>query len=151
STVTGNLGVLAGDSCNKASATCDIAGSTNKITAMGTATCPVGACSLCVSKEACVQATPPTAGTCTGGAIAYTVTYTGPAINGPTTVVITGSNVTTTYSLPSLNPGDVLTKATENGFSIDATAHGQSRLGATSTISINGAVEVLHVSCSCKA
>jgi hypothetical protein len=88
---------------------------------------------------------------CTGGAIAFTVQYTGPAIAQPTTVVITGSSgASATYNLPSLNPGDVLASAAENGFSIDATAHGQDKLGSRTNITINGALEILHTSCSCR-
>src|SRR5262249_24295862 len=112
-----------------------------------------GTCSQCVSKTACIQAPPPNVGACTGGAIALTVTYTGPAISGPTTVVITGSNTaaTTTYNLPSLHAGDILTKASENGCSIDATAPGGAALGSRTNITTNGVLEVLHTSCSCTA
>ena len=111
-------------------------------------------CSLCVSKTACVEAPPPAGGTCTGGAIAITISYTGPSIDGPTTVVVSGTSstaVTTTYSLPSLHTGDILTKASENGFTLDATAHGQSKLGTKTNVTINGALEVFHTSCSCTA
>src|SRR5204863_6359836 len=133
-TKSGNLGVLSNDACNKAAVTCDIPGSTRKIMAMSTALClgrPI--CSLCVSKTACVAAPPPAGGSCTGGAIAITLSYMGQSINGPTTVVVSGTSntaVTTTYSLPSLHTGDILTKASENGFTLDATAHGQSQLGS---------------------
>jgi hypothetical protein len=79
-----------------------------------------------------------------------TLQYTGQAISGPATVVITGGSSSVTYNLPNLSPGDVLTSGAENGFSIDATAHGQSRLGSRTTVTINGALEVLHTSCSCR-
>ncbi|TMB10680.1 MAG: hypothetical protein E6J71_26440, partial [Deltaproteobacteria bacterium] len=107
-------------------------------------------CDLSVDKTACVA--PPPGPGCTGGAIALTLKYTGPTISGPTTVTVKGSSgATTTYTLASLNNGDVLTKTSENGFTIDATAHGQSKLGSTTTVTINGTSEVLHTSCSCKA
>src|SRR5439155_1329547 len=87
-------------------------------------------CDLSVDKTACVA--PPPGPGCTGGAIALTLKYTGPTISGPTTVTVKGSSgATTTYTLASLNNGDVLTKTSENGFTIDATAHGQSKLGST--------------------
>src|SRR5207244_7954322 len=56
-----------------------------------------------------------------------------------------------TYGRTRLTNGDVLSQASENGFTIDATAHGQSKLGSKTTVTINGVVEVLHTSCSCKA
>src|SRR5207244_287385 len=112
----------------------------------------VRCCSLDVKKTACAAAAPPPSAGCTGGAIALTLKYTGQPISGATTVTVTGSSgASATYNLPSLNSGDVLTSASENGFSIDATAHGQSKLGSKTTVTINGVSEVLHTSCSCKA
>src|SRR5439155_26299406 len=55
-----------------------------------------------------------------------------------------------TYNLMSLDTGEVL-PTSDNGFSIDATAHGKSSLGATTKVTLNGVTEVLHTSCSCKA
>ncbi|TMA85890.1 MAG: hypothetical protein E6J77_11550, partial [Deltaproteobacteria bacterium] len=108
-------------------------------------------CSLEVEKTACAAPAPPPAAGCTGGAIALTLKYTGATISGATTVTVTGSSgASVTYDLPSLTNGDVLSQASENGFTIDATAHGKS-LGAKTTVTINGVVEVLHTSCSCKA
>jgi len=108
-------------------------------------------CSLEVEKTACAAPAPPPAAGCTGGAIALTLEYTGATISGATTVTVTGSSgASVTYDLPSLTNGDVLSQASENGFTIDATAHGKS-LGAKTTVTINGVVEVLHTSCSCKA
>src|SRR5438094_840230 len=108
--------------------------------------------SLSVEKKACVAPAAAPAAGCPGGAIALTLQYTGSTISGPTTVVVTGSSgASVTYDLPSLTNGDVLTTASENGFTIDATAHGQSKLGSKTTVTINGVAEVLHTSCSCKA
>ena len=109
-------------------------------------------CSLDVKKTACAAAPPPPGAGCTGGAIALTLKYTGQPLSGATTVTVTGSSgASATYNLPSLDPGDVLTSASENDFTIDATAHGQSKLGSKTTVTINGVSEVLHTSCSCKA
>ena len=108
-------------------------------------------CMLDVQKTACVAAAPAGQG-CTGGAIALTLKYTGSTISGPTTVTVTGSNgPSVTYDLPSLTTGDILTKASENGFTIDATAHGKTSLGSKTTVTINGTPEILHTSCSCRA
>src|SRR5436189_262762 len=109
-------------------------------------------CSLDVKKTACAAAPPPPGAGCTGGAIALTLKYTGQPLSGATTVTVTGSSgASATYNLPSLDPGDVLTSASENDFTIDATAHGQSKLGSKTTVTINGVSEVLHTSCSCRA
>jgi hypothetical protein len=114
--------------------------------------CPGQPCALSVRKTACVVNNAPAVESCTGGAVALTLQYTGPAIDGPTVVRITGSaGPTVTYNLPSLHSGDILTSPGENGFSIDATAHRASKLGAQTRVDINTSYEVLHTSCSCKA
>jgi len=100
---------------------------------------------------ACVASHPPAALDCTGRAVALTLQYTGPTINGPTVVQIkdsSGSSVT--YNLPNLNTGDILIKASENGFSIDATAHRGTQLGSQTRVTINASYEVLNTSCSCR-
>src|SRR5262249_50819200 len=80
-----------------------------------------------------------------------------PDIAGPVTVTVSGqNNVSTTYSLAGgLNNGDVLSKVSENGFTLDATAHAQSKLGAQTTAGISSAAgtitEIFHTSCSCRA
>src|SRR5438132_1347821 len=122
------------------------------LTAKAKGTCEGPICSLAVEKTACVAAAAPPGAGCTGGAIALTLKYTGASISGPTTVTVTGaSRASVTYSLASLNNGDILTLASENDFTIDATAHGQSKLGSKTTVTINGDSEVLHTSCSCRA
>src|SRR5436309_10934 len=157
-TVTGTAKDLTNDSCNTATVTCDIKGSQDgqgnakKLSAKAKDTCEVPICELAVEKTACVAAVAPPGPGCTGGAIALTLKYTGPSISGPTTVTVTGaSRASVTYSLASLNNGDILTQASENDFTIDATAHGQSKLGSKTTVTINGDSEVLHTSCSCRA
>src|SRR5438094_356685 len=157
-TVTGTAKDLTNDSCNTAMVTCDIKGSQDgqgnakKLSAKAKDTCEVPICKLAVEKTACVAAVAPPGPGCTGGAIALTLKYTGPSISGPTTVTVTGaSRASVTYSLASLNNGDILTQASENDFTIDATAHGQSKLGSKTTVTINGDSEVLHTSCSCRA
>ncbi len=42
----------------------------------------------------------------------------------------------------------LLSKPSENGFTIDGTAHGESSLGSKLTVRINGVAEVIHTSCS---
>jgi len=157
-TATGTAKDLTNDSCNTATVTCDIKGSQDgqgnakKLSAKAKDTCEVPICELAVEKTACVAAVAPPGAGCTGGAIALTLKYTGASINGPTTVTVTGSSrASVTYNLASLNNGDILTQASENDFTIDATAHGQSKLGAKTTVTINGTSEVLHTSCSCRA
>src|SRR5438094_340282 len=157
-TVTGTAKDLTNDSCNTAMVTCDIKGSQDgqgnakKLSAKAKDTCEVPICKLAVEKTACVAAVAPPGPGCTGGAIALTLKYTGPSLSGPTTVTVTGaSRASVTYSLASLNNGDILTLASENDFTIDATAHGQSKLGSKTTVTINGTSEVLHTSCSCRA
>src|SRR5439155_1443174 len=156
--VTGTVKDLTNDSCNTTMVTCDIKGSQDgqgnakKLSAKAKDTCEVPICKLAVEKTACVAAVAPPGPGCTGGAIALTLKYTGPSISGPTTVTVTGaSRASVTYSLASLNNGDILTQASENDFTIDATAHGQSKLGSKTTVTINGDSEVLHTSCSCRA
>jgi hypothetical protein len=56
-------------------------------------------------------------------------------------------SVTYTNAFPN---GTVLTLPSENGFTIDATAHGQTKLGTKTSVFINGVLtEILHTSCSC--
>src|SRR5437867_485717 len=142
-TATGTAAGLTNESCNTASVTCEIKGSVDAnnpghqktLTGKANDTCEVPICSLAVEKTACVAAAAPPGAGCTGGAIALTLKYTGASISGPTTVTVTGSSrASVTYSLASLNNGDILTQASENDFTIDATAHGQSKLGSKTTV-----------------
>jgi hypothetical protein len=87
--------------------------------------------------------------------VAFLVQYTGPDRSGPTTLTFAGSSassVSATYNFPaSLANGTVLSLATEHDFTIDATTHGQSKLGTKTSVLINGVLtEVLHTSCSCR-
>src|SRR5438034_3995861 len=125
-TVTGTAKDLTNDSCNTTMVTCDIKGSQDgqgnakKLSAKAKDTCEVPICELAVEKTACVAAVAPPGPGCTGGAIALTLKYTGASISGPTTVTVTGSSrASVTYSLASLNNGDILTLASENDFTID--------------------------------
>jgi hypothetical protein len=122
---------------------------TNTVTVAGVTAGNV-ACSAMASATVASRPPPTQSLPCTGGAIALTLQYTGPAISGATTVQITGGSSSATYTLPSLSPGTILTSAAENGFTIDATAHGQTRLGARTEVRINGVLEILHTSCSCR-
>ena len=112
---------------------------------------PIGTsgCALAVQLEGCVIKPPPPVSACTGGAIALTLMYSGPSIAGPTTVQIIGGSSSVSYNLPGLSNGDILSNPSENGFSIDATAHNQTKLGSQTRVIINGVTEILHTSCSC--
>jgi hypothetical protein len=95
---------------------------------------------------------PPVVADCTGGAVALTLKYTGETINAPTVVQIQGSSTSVvTYNLPALVNGTILTSPAQNGFTIDAMALGQSRLGSRTTVFIDSSFEILHTSCSCTA
>src|SRR5438034_6235949 len=127
-TATGTAAGLTNDSCNTAAVTCEIKGSVDPnnpghqktLTGKAKDTCEVPICELAVEKTACVAAVAPPGPGCTGGAIALTLKYTGASISGPTTVTVTGSSrASVTYSLASLNNGDILTLASENDFTID--------------------------------
>ena len=78
--------------------------------------------------------------------------YTGLDINGPVTVRIEARNFpgdATVHEFPGgLPSGTEVSSVAENGFTIDATAHGFSDLGTKTTLFINGVSEVLHTSCS---
>jgi hypothetical protein len=146
-TLTGTCAIGGDDACTKTGSKC---------TDPANVTCLLEACQLSVTKTPCVQTTTQ-AQACTGGAVAITIKYTGPDINVPVSVVVTGSttSITRTYNLSSLHNGDVLTSASENGFTLDATAHANSKLGSkvTATITAGGSAftEIFHTSCSCTA
>jgi hypothetical protein len=110
------------------------------------------ACEPSTSSATITVVEPPPAGTiCTKKIAATRLLYTGPDILGATVVVkpktfpldpVTYSGIdliggTTELSLPG-----------ENGFTVDATAHGVSDLGSRLKIYINGCLEVIHTSCS---
>jgi hypothetical protein len=78
------------------------------------------------------------------------LSYTGPAIANATVEFIAGDfpGQPVVYTGVNLTPGTVLSKVSENGWTIDATAHNDDRLGAKTTIKINGVSEVIHTSCS---
>ena len=52
------------------------------------------------------------------------------------------------YTGVDLTNGTVLSMGSENGFSIDGTAHGESDLGSKTWVSIDGVTEAIHTSCS---
>ena len=77
------------------------------------------------------------------------LSYTGPDLSGPTTVEIDpDKGATVTYNLRSLTAGTVLSMLSQNNWTIDATASGESELGAKTKIRINGVEQVIHTSCS---
>ncbi len=104
-----------------------------------------------VTDSAIVLVKPPPKA-CTSAIKAFSFKYIGPTIPNPTTVTVVASKFTgqpVMYSFPAgLVNGQVLSSAAENGFTIDSAKHGQSSLGSKTTLTINGASEVIHTSCS---
>jgi hypothetical protein len=97
---------------------------------------------------------PPPPRECSTGIVAFKVKYTGEDIPGPVSLRFTGSQnvaVTVTYDFPQgLVNGTVLSLPSENNFTIDATQHGQTKLGTKTSVYFNNVLtEILHTSCSC--
>jgi hypothetical protein len=91
----------------------------------------------------------PTPLVCSDKVQALSLSYTGPALSGPTTVEIDpDKGMTVVYDLFGLAPGDLLAKDSHNGWTVDATVSGESELGSKTKIRINGVEQVLHTSCS---
>jgi hypothetical protein len=88
---------------------------------------------------------------CTSKVQAMRLRYTGPDVAGARVEI---EAKTFPYEDVVYDPIDLvggvteLTLASENGFSIDATAHGEIDLGSKTTLRINGAEERIHTSCS---
>jgi hypothetical protein len=110
------------------------------------------ACEPATSSATITVVEPPPAGAiCTKAIAATRLLYTGPDLHGATVkikpntfplapVIYSGIDLiggVTELSLPS-----------ENGFSVDATAHGVPHLGWKVKVFINGVREVIHTSCS---
>ena len=78
--------------------------------------------------------------------------YIGPDLPGPVTLQVVprkGEDQPVIYNFPGgLANGTVVSSLAENGFTIDATARGETGLGSKMTIFINGVPEVHHTSCS---
>jgi hypothetical protein len=87
---------------------------------------------------------------CTKKVAAVLFEYTGPDILGATVVFEAKSfdEEPVIYSGVDLTNGTILSKPSENGFTIDGTTHGESSLGSKLTVTINGVSEVIHTSCS---
>ena len=87
---------------------------------------------------------------CTKKIAAMLLRYTGPDIAGATVKFVAKafSNDPVIYTDVDLTDGTVLSSPSENGFSIDGTAHGESSLGSKTSIYINGVLEKIHTSCS---
>src|SRR5262249_51289076 len=112
-----------------------------------------------VETPACIA---PAAPTCSGGAIALSLQYTGAPLTdaGGIVVTIKGSQaaaITHTYTVTTLDSSTNLTSAGENGFGLDATAHGQTKLGGKTTVTIflntsgEAFTEIFRTDCSCTA
>jgi len=99
---------------------------------------------------------PPVAQECSGGIVGFYLKYTGPDLPSATTLAFTSKNGTTVmYSFSSLTNGTLLSLPAESDagqpWTIDASKHGASKLGTTTSVYINGALtEIFHTSCSCK-
>ena len=88
---------------------------------------------------------------CTKKIAAALFRYTGPDRYGVTVEFSAKSfkNDPVVYGPVDLIGGvTVLSSATENGYTIDGTAHGETDLGSKLTVRINGCDEILHTSCS---
>ncbi|MEE2674093.1 MAG: hypothetical protein VX466_09870 [Myxococcota bacterium] len=114
-----------------------------------------------VAGNACVEASdtatitvaepPEEATVCTKKIAAALLRYDGPTILGASVEFKAKSfyGEPVTYGPVDLISGvTLLSKPSENGFTIDGTAHGESSLGSKLTIRINGVAEVIHTSCS---
>jgi len=101
---------------------------------------------------ATITKAPPEPPKCTTKVQAMLLEYIGPDVSGPVTVTIKADKfkedlVSYTFG-GNLVPGTILSSVAENDWTIDATAHGQSELGAKVSIRINGVEEKIHTSCS---
>ncbi|MCH2173027.1 hypothetical protein MK489_19790 [Myxococcota bacterium] len=88
---------------------------------------------------------------CTTKVQAMRLRYTGPDVLGARVEIEASkfsSDVVVYDPIDLLGGVSELTLAAENGFSIDATAHGEIGLGTKTRIRIDGTEEVLHTSCS---
>ena len=87
---------------------------------------------------------------CTKKIAAMLLEYTGPEVVDATVEFKAKAfrNEPVVYAGVHLVPGTVLSMPTENGFTIDGTAHGESSLGSKVTVTLDGEEEVIHTSCS---
>ena len=108
---------------------------------------------VCVGEDDSVTITlnepPEEPTTCTKKIAAVLFKYTGPDIPGATVVFKAKSfmNDSVTYNIDLVN-GMVLSMPSENGYTIDGTAHGETHLGSKMWVIINGVEETIHTSCS---
>jgi hypothetical protein len=123
------------------------ASTTNTVTVTG----QPGSCQAMDSVTVTVETPPPAPQECTSPIQAMRLRYTGPTVlnarvefqarNFP-------SSPTIYQNVDLISGVTVLSSPLENGWTIDATAHGQTSLGSKTTILINGVAEVIHTSCS---
>ncbi len=125
---------------------------TNTVTVTGTAfgiwQCEAGASETITQAEI-----PPGPDVCENMIQAMLLKYTGPDITNATITIVADKFKCRpiVYSGVDLTAGTVLSKPSENGWTIDATVHtkhGTDGLGAKTTIYINCAGETIHTSCS---
>ncbi len=87
---------------------------------------------------------------CTEKIAAMLLQYTGPDALGATVTFKANSfrKHPVIYSNIDLTSGTILSLASENGFTIDGTAHSESDLGSKTSITINGVAEKIRTNCS---
>lgn len=121
-------------------------------TATATATGSAGILEVCtaVDTETITMAEPPVSpNECDTKIQALLLEYTGPDILAANvTITADKFDAPAVYAGVDLTSGTVLSSPSENGFTIDALAHGQTELGAKTFISINDVEEGIHTSCS---
>lgn len=84
---------------------------------------------------------------CTNSISATTLRYTGPNMNGATVTFAGKDGGSVTYTGVDLQSNvTILTKAGQNGYTVDAGVG--AKLGSATTITINGKQEIIHTSCS---
>lgn len=84
---------------------------------------------------------------CTEAISATTLRYTGPNLNNATVIFEGKDSGKAVYAKVNLESGvTILTKPSQNEYTIDAGAG--NKLGSKTTITINGAEEIIHTSCS---
>jgi hypothetical protein len=114
--------------------------------AYSTCEAPV-ACNLTVDQTCSVQAQASNDLLCTSAISATTLRYTGPSVQNATVVFKGASGGSATYNNVDLQQNvTVLTMASQNGYTVDAGVG--NKLGAKSSIFINGKEEIIHTSCS---
>ena len=106
-------------------------------------------CTLDVDQRCAPVAVPSDDLLCQAAIKATTLRYTGPTLLGATVSLSGKKGGSVQYDNVDLISGvTVLTRQGQNGYTIDASAEGGDMLGSKTEIRINGALEIIHTSCS---